>query len=151
MARVRQKDTDIERRLGRALWAAGFRYRKQARLPGRPDFVLTRYRIAIFCDSHFWHGYMWEERGQYQVRKRPDFWKRKIERNMQRDRDVNHALDDLGWTVIRFWEHEILRDVGRCVATVEVATNKATAQADARAGPRSRPNPAGPEPAAPTI
>ena len=87
-------------------------------MPGKPDFVLFKYKISIFCDSHFWHGYQWEERKK-DHKSRREFWYRKIERNIERDNEVNEQLAQMGWTVIRFWEHEIKDDVQKCVQIVE--------------------------------
>ncbi|MEI6784217.1 MAG: DNA mismatch endonuclease Vsr [Verrucomicrobiota bacterium] len=107
MASIRASGSQIERALGSALWRAGGRYRRQYRVPGRPDFVLVAQRIAVFCDSNFWHGYRWGKRFQATLKKNRTFWIRKIEANRRRDRRVNRRLRSLGWTVLRFWEHEI--------------------------------------------
>ncbi len=92
MSRVRSSGSAIEGALGRALWAAGFRYRKQYPVFGRPDFVLVKDRIAIFCDSEFWHGYRWGERRKAQHKTNQTYWFAKIERNRARDRSVNRRL-----------------------------------------------------------
>lgn len=119
MSAVRASDSGIEQRLGKALWNADFRYRKQyTKIPGKPDFVLVKYKIAIFCDSHFWHGYDWK-RKKREHKSNKSFWYKKIERNMERDREVNKELKKLGWTVIRFWEHEIKEDIERCVQMIK--------------------------------
>ena len=121
MSRVRSSGSGIERRLGSALWAAGLRYRKQCAVFGRPDFALVGKRVAIFCDSEFWHGYRWGERRKQEHKSNQAYWFAKIERNRKRDRLVNRTLRNEGWTVIRFWEREIKQDVERCVATVMTA------------------------------
>lgn len=121
MSRVRSSGSAMERRLGSALWAAGLRYRKQCRVFGRPDFALVTARIAIFCDSEFWHGYRWGERRRAEHKSNQAYWFAKIERNRKRDRLVNRTLRREGWTVIRFWEREIGRDVAGCVARVRSA------------------------------
>ena len=100
------------------------RYRKQYDLPGKPDFAFPGARVAVFCDSHFWHGYLWETKGRYAIRRRADFWVPKIEANIRRDREVGRQLADMGWTVLRFWEHEIFGDVDACVRTVTRAVRK---------------------------
>lgn len=118
MARVRSSGSKIERTLGSAMWAAGIRYRKQyRRAPGRPDFAVPRAKLAIFCDSSFWHGRRWPEAASA-FRTNRQFWLSKIERNIQRDTEVNRMLADLGWKVLRFWDDEILKQCGECVATV---------------------------------
>jgi len=119
MRAVRSKDTGIELRLRAALWAKGFRYRKNySRAAGTPDVAFIRQRLAVFCDSEFWHGFDWDHR-KTDFKSNVDFWHRKIERNMARDRMVDEQLEAEGWRVLRFWGREIERDVGRCVATIE--------------------------------
>ncbi len=118
MRAVKASGSRIERALGKALWKAGLRYRKQyKKLPGKPDYVLLKQRIAIFCDSHFWHGYQWEER-QSDLKQNRDFWVKKIERNIEHDKEINKELQALGWKVLRFWEHEIENDIESCVQKV---------------------------------
>ena len=118
MSAVRSKGSKIEKKLGSALWAAGVRYRKHYPIIGKPDFVLSGYKIAIFCDSNFWHGKNWGEARKAEFRKNREFWISKIERNMERDREVNQALKNGGWTVIRFWEDEIKKKTDWCVNKV---------------------------------
>ena len=105
MRSIHSKDTSIELQLRKALWHKGYRYRKNYKvLPGSPDIVLTKYKIAIFCDSEFFHGKDWEilklrlEKG-----KNPDFWIKKIERNRNRDYENDKKLLFLGYTVLHFW------------------------------------------------
>ena len=119
MSRIRGKGTRIERTLGSAMWRVGLRYRKQPKLPGKPDFVFLRPRVAVFCDSHFWHGYRWSDGASEAIRKNRDFWLPKIERNIERDKEVNDQLQRAGWVVVRFWEHEILEDPAACVDRVK--------------------------------
>jgi DNA mismatch endonuclease (patch repair protein) len=118
MSRVRSAGSQIENRLAKALWRAGIRYRKQYRIFGKPDFVIVNRRIAIFCDSEFWHGYRWGARRRSEHKSNQSYWFPKIERNRTRDRLVNRRLRNAGWTVIRFWEREIIRAPGKCVAEV---------------------------------
>ena len=121
MSRIRGKDTSIEVKLRKALWARGYRYRKNYKaIPGRPDIAITKYKIAIFCDSEFFHGKDWEVlRPRLQNGKNPDYWVPKIERNMQRDIEKNQALLFDGWTVIHFWGKDILRNTEECVRVIE--------------------------------
>ncbi|MBO5986281.1 MAG: very short patch repair endonuclease [Lachnospiraceae bacterium] len=121
MQQIRSKDTSIELRLRKALWAKGYRYRKNLRtLPGTPDIVLTKYKIAIFCDSEFFHGKDWEVlKPQLERGNNAQFWIDKITRTRQRDDEANKKLLFLGWTVIRFWGKDILKDVDTCVKVVE--------------------------------
>ena len=123
MSKIKGKDTSIELVLRKALWAKGYRYRKNYKaIPGRPDIAITKYKIAIFCDSEFFHGKDWEvlkprlERG-----KNPDYWIPKIERNMQRDIEKDQALLYEGWTVIHFWGKDIIKDPEECVRVIEDA------------------------------
>jgi DNA mismatch endonuclease Vsr len=104
--------------LGKALWRAGIRYRKQYPVFGKPDFVIVSQRIAIFCDSEFWHGYRWGKRRRSEHKTNQLYWFSKIERNRARDRLVNRRLKKSGWRVIRFWEREILRDPTHCASQV---------------------------------
>lgn len=121
MQNIKGKDTSIEIKLRKALWHKGYRYRKNvSALPGKPDIALTKYKLAIFCDSEFFHGKDWEvlkprlERGSNAA-----FWVNKISRNRERDEEVNKRLLFMGWTVIRFWGMEINKDVELCVKVVE--------------------------------
>lgn len=121
MSKVHSKDTNIELRLRKALWRRGYRYRKNYReLPGTPDIVLTKYQIAIFCDSEFWHGKDWQVLKPKLLKgHNPDFWVKKIDRNRQRDNEVNKKLLFMGWTVIRFWGKDILDNVDECIKVIE--------------------------------
>lgn len=118
MSRVRSSGTVIERKLGKALWAAGVRYRKQYKtLIGKPDFVVVWAKIAIFCDSSFWHGRNWAAT-QMEIKSNKSFWIPKIESNISRDLQVNAALTKLGWRVFRFWDEDIHNDAARCASVV---------------------------------
>lgn len=119
MRRVKNKDSAIELALRRELWRRGLRYRKNVKTVfGKPDIAFISKRIAVFCDSEFWHGYAWEIT-QDEFQSRRDFWIPKIERNMQRDREVNEKLRSEGWIVLRFWGKEIKRDVGACADIIQ--------------------------------
>lgn len=118
---IHSKNTKIEVILRKALWNAGFRYRKNYdKLPGKPDIALTKYKIAIFCDGEFFHGKDWEVlKPKLEKGNNPDFWIKKITRNQQRDDEVNKQLLFMGWTVIRFWGNEIKKNPEQCVKVVE--------------------------------
>lgn len=121
MRAIRSKDTTIELALRKALWQRGIRYRKNYKgLIGKPDIVITKYRIAVFCDSDFWHGYDWENRKE-RIKSNQDYWIPKIERNMKRDREVTEALVEQGWIVLRFWEHTIRKELEECVQDIQEA------------------------------
>lgn len=121
MSNIKNKDTGIEVKLRKALWKKGYRYRKNyKKLPGKPDIVLTKYKLAIFCDSEFFHGKDWEAlQEQLKRGKNADFWIKKISQNRARDEEVEKQLRFLGWTVIRFWGKDIKKNTGQCVKTIE--------------------------------
>lgn len=121
MSCIRGKDTSIEVALRKALWAKGYRFRKNYKqLPGRPDIVLTKYKIAIFCDSEFFHGKDWDVlKAKLEMGKNPDYWVKKIERNRERDWEKDMLLQSLGWAVIHFWGKDIEKDIDGCVRVVE--------------------------------
>lgn len=123
MSRIRSTDTKPEVLLRKRLWALGYRYRKNYRgLPGKPDIVMTKYRIAIFIDSEYFHGKEWDtQREKIASGSNPDYWIPKIERNIQRDREVDTSLNGLGWRVIRFWSRDVLKDPGPCISVIEDA------------------------------
>ena len=124
MQRVKNKDSEIELSLRKALWSMGLRYRKNVKsVFGHPDIAFIGKKIAVFCDSEFWHGYDWERRkNDFKVRQ--DFWLPKIERNMERDREVNEKLASEGWIVIRFWGKEIKSDVNACAKKIKKAVEE---------------------------
>ena len=104
MSRIQGRNTKPELALRKALWSAGARYRLRSKLPGRPDLVFPGRKVAVFVDGCFWHKcpkhFQWPATNRAK-------WKRKISRNVERDQEVNKQLSELGWTVIRIWEHEI--------------------------------------------
>lgn len=109
---VSRSDTRAEVALRRALWALGFRYRKHVRhLPGCPDLAFRKARVAVFCDGDFWHGRNWNaRRRKLKAGANAPYWVAKIHANRMRDRRVTNALRSQGWTVVRLWETDILRD-----------------------------------------
>lgn len=114
MQAVRNKDSAIELILRKELWARGIRYRKNVKTVfGHPDIAFIRKKVAVFCDSEFWHGYDWEHKNT-EIKSNRDFWIPKIERNIERDKEVNKRLEEQGWTVIRFWGNEIKQDTKAC-------------------------------------
>ena len=123
MKAVKSKGSKIEILLGKALWGMGLRYRKNyIKVTGKPDFVFLSCKIAVFCDSEFWHGKNWETK-KYEIKSNKDFWYKKIERNIERDIEVNKELAGNDWIVIRFWGNEIKNDPGKCAKKVEKAIN----------------------------
>ena len=118
MQAIRSTDTSIEIALRTALWHRGVRYRKNYKqLPGKPDIAITKYRIVVFCDSDYWHGYDWENRHQ-RIKSNRDYWIPKIERNMARDKEITAQLQAMGWIVLRFWEWQIKKRLNACVDVV---------------------------------
>ena len=123
MQHIKSEDSVIEKKLRKALWDKGYRYRKNyKKLPGKPDIVLTKYKIAIFCDGEFFHGKDWKIlKPRLEKSNNSEFWKRKIKCNMERDEEVNKQLLFLGWTVIRFWGKDIMKNTEECIRVVEEA------------------------------
>lgn len=120
MSRIRSKNSKPELLFRRALWAANIRFRKHVKtLPGTPDVVIKKYRLAIFVDGSFWHGYQWEQRRE-KLKSNRAFWIPKIERNMQRDAINRQNLESKGFTVMRFWDHEVLQNLQACVNQVKL-------------------------------
>ena len=121
MQNIKSKDTKIEILLRKALWRKGYRYRKNYKgLPGSPDIVLTKYKIAIFCDGEFFHGKDWEVlKPRLEKSNNSEFWINKISRNRERDDEVNKKLLFKGWTVIRFWGNDIKKNVDECIKVID--------------------------------
>lgn len=118
MSKIKSSNTQPEITLAKALWSLGYRYRKNNKTVfGKPDFTFKKLKIAIFVDSEFFHGKDWETRKKPQTN--PEYWIKKIERNMQRDIEVNHYLLEKGWTVIRFWTKEIKDNLDGCIAKIQ--------------------------------
>ncbi|WP_400223778.1 very short patch repair endonuclease [Methanomethylophilus alvi] len=124
MKAIRYKDTKIEIILRKELWARGIHYRKNCKdLPGKPDLAFKGKKVAVFCDSEFWHGYDWENQKD-RIGTRREYWISKIERNMERDREVNRSLEDLGYIVLRFWGKSILKNPSGCADEIESVLNQ---------------------------
>jgi DNA mismatch endonuclease (patch repair protein) len=128
MSKIRSKDTKPELILRKALWARNYRYRlRDKRLPGSPDIVFRKFKLVVFVDGDFWHGYDWESK-KSKLKTNRGFWIPKIERNMQRDKENNEELESMGWKVLRFWESSLNKELDSCVAAIEeylvLQTNK---------------------------
>jgi DNA mismatch endonuclease (patch repair protein) len=120
MSAVKSKNTRPELALRHALWIRGMRYRVNMKtLPGKPDIVFTRAKIAVFCDGDFWHGHNWVIRGlsslDEELSRYSQFWKDKILGNIKRDSENTVKLEADGWVVIRLWESDIKADLSKCV------------------------------------
>lgn len=119
MSSIRCKDTKIEVKLRKELWSRGLRYRKNVNnIEGKPDIAFTGKRIAVFCDSEFWHGFEWTINKE-KIKTNREFWIKKIERNMERDSEVNRLLKEKGWLVLRFWGKEIEKNLTNCADIIE--------------------------------
>lgn len=119
MRRVKNKDSNIELMLRKELWSRGLRYRKNVtKIVGKPDIAFLGKKVAVFCDSEFWHGFNWEERKK-DFKSNQDFWIPKIERNIQRDIEVNKQLIEEGWTVLRFWGRDIKKNCSECADKIQ--------------------------------
>ncbi len=119
MQAVRNKDSKIEVMLRKELWNRGLRYQKNSsKVYGRPDIVFSGKKIAVFCDSEFWHGYDWKNR-KNEIKSKREFWIPKIERNIQRDIEVTNKLQADGWIVLRFWGNDIKKNLTECADKIE--------------------------------
>lgn len=109
MKSIKSTNTSIELCLRKALWKNGIRYRKNYKnLPGKPDIAITKYKIAIFCDSEFWHGKDWDKlKLRLSKGERGGYWINKIARNIERDREIDKELKAMGWKVVHFWGNDI--------------------------------------------
>lgn len=119
MSRVKNKNSKIEMLLRKELWNRGLRYQKNVKtIMGKPDIVFKGKKIAVFCDSEFWHGYDWDNR-KNDIKSNRDFWIAKIERNMQRDVEVTEYLENSGWLVLRFWGNDIKKYTKKCADSIQ--------------------------------
>lgn len=124
MSAIPSKGTKPERMLRKALWHKNLRYRvNYKKLPGKPDIVFTKYKVAVFCDGDFWHGHNWALRGKNSLEEElsgySQYWKEKILRNIERDKEDDEKLRDMGWWVIRIWESDIKKNVDECAQLVQ--------------------------------
>lgn len=120
MSKIGGKNTKPEMLFRKALWRKGMRYRvNNKKLPGKPDVSIKKYKLAVFIDGEFWHGFNWIERKET-IQSNRGFWIPKIERNMQRDKEVNQQLIELGYTVFRFWAKDIKTELDKCINDILV-------------------------------
>ena len=126
MRRIKSKDTKIERLLAKAMWAEGLRYRKNCKdVFGKPDFCFKGKKIAIFCDSEFWHGKEYLE-GKKTFKTNVSFWEEKMKRNIERDKKVNQVLKENGWRILRFWQYDIENNLDKCLSTINKSLGEAS-------------------------
>ena len=135
MSRVKGKDTGLETRVRSELHKRGFRFRKHLKeLPGKPDIVFTKAKVAVFLDGDFWHGYgfeTWEDTVS-------PFWKAKIVKTIERDRKHDRQLHDRGWTVLRLWQHEIEQDFANSIKHIASAVDEISTASMVNAHPGSK-------------
>lgn len=126
MSRIRGTNTKPEIALRKALWALGLRYRLNVKkLPGKPDIVIGKHKLAIFVDGEFWHGYDWNAK-KPKIKSNAEYWVKKIEGNMARDQNNNEKLRSKGFLVLRFWEQELRKDIDGCVRQILKAADTRT-------------------------
>lgn len=126
MSRIRGTNTKPEIALRKALWALGVRYRLNVKkLPGKPDIVIGKHKLAIFVDGEFWHGYDWKAK-KPKIKSDAEYWVKKIEGNMARDQNNNEKLRSKGFLVLRFWEQELRKDIDGCVRQILKAADTRT-------------------------
>jgi len=124
MRAVKSKGSKIENVLAKAMWGRGIRYRRNVQnIFGKPDFALKKYKLAIFCDSEFWHGKDWDTKKK-EIKSNKEFWYNKIESNIKRDKNVNLVLTSEGWIVLRFWGKEIIKNTEDCVDKIDFVIKK---------------------------
>lgn len=109
MSKIKGKNTKPEALLFAALTLTGLKFKKHYKLLGNPDIVFPKIKLAIFVDGDFWHGFDYEKRKE----SLPEYWVKKISRNMERDKVYNESLTKEGWKVIRIWEHDILVNINK--------------------------------------
>ncbi len=121
MRAIKNMNTKIEELLAKVLWKKGYRYRRNNKtIFGKPDFTFKKYKTAIFCDSEYFHGKDWETQ-KHRIKTNIDFWHKKIESNIERDKIVNTTLLKSGWKVIRFWGQDIEKNIDLCIDKIETA------------------------------
>ncbi|WP_433814843.1 very short patch repair endonuclease [Flavobacterium johnsoniae] len=124
MSAIRSTNTKDEVRLAKALWALGYRYRRNNKTVfGRPDFTFKKIKLAIFVDGEFFHGKNWDI-DRNRIKTNSEFWIKKIERNMQRDIEVNTYLESQNWKILRFWSNDIKKNLDACIFEIQNAINE---------------------------
>jgi DNA mismatch endonuclease (patch repair protein) len=129
MSAIKDRDTKPEVFFRKALWKWGIRYRKNVGLFGKPDIAIKKYKLVIFIDGDYWHGNNWRIRGfpslEAELETYSDYWQKKIRGNIERDKKVNDHYSSLGWTVLRFWQSDIEKDLTACIVkTIGIINEK---------------------------
>ena len=118
MRAVKSKGTKPEVMVCKALWHLGYRYRKNNKTVfGKPDITFKKYKLAVFIDSEFFHGKDWDIK-KHEIKSNQQFWHKKIERNIERDKEVNEFLSDNGWKIVRFWDKEVTKNLDLCISKI---------------------------------
>lgn len=118
MSKIKSSNTKSELLLRKALWNKGLRFRVNNKsLPGRPDLSIKKYKLVIFVDGEFWHGYNWKSK-KLKIQSNKDYWINKIEGNIERDKKINQYYSENEWKIFRFWEHQLLTSIEDC--TIEI-------------------------------
>jgi DNA mismatch endonuclease Vsr len=120
MSRIRSEGTKLEAKLEKILESVSMGFVKHPKVFGKPDFAYPELNIAIFADSDFWHGYNWTKK-KNEIKTNPEFWIKKIERNMERDKEVTRELKRQGWQVVRLWGHQIEWYPDKCKPIIKEA------------------------------
>ncbi len=123
MSRIKRSDTRVERVLRSKLHRMGYRFRKNvSNMPGKPDIVFSKKKLAVFIDGDFWHGKKWASRKRkLEKGTNADYWVKKIAGNIERDRENTNELRTLGWEVLRFWESEVYTQLDDVLYTLKGA------------------------------
>lgn len=125
MKKIRSSNTIPELSLRKELWKLGYRYRLNvSKLKGKPDIVFNKFKLVVFVDGEFWHGYEWKKK-KPKIKANREYWIKKIERNIERDKENAKSLLSMGYVVLRFWEHEIKNDLPKCVNKIVAQIIKA--------------------------
>lgn len=123
MRNIKSKDTKVELILRKALWSKGYRYRKNyTKVKGKPDICFPKIKLAIFCDSDFWHGKKLLEGKEPETNK--EYWIPKLQKNIERDKEVNKYLKEHGWSILRFWEKDVKKNTEDCINKIELEIKK---------------------------
>ena len=126
MSRIKGKNTKPEITVRKAMWNEGIRYRiNNSNIIGKPDIAIVKYKLAIFIDGEYWHGYNWASKKK-RLKTNIEYWTNKIEGNINRDHNTNALLKAEGWTVLRFWEKEIKEDLSKCIARIKIEIRNAS-------------------------
>jgi DNA mismatch endonuclease, patch repair protein len=126
MSRIRDRDTKPELDIRRRLFSRGLRgYRLRPKLPGKPDIAFGKAKVAVFIDGCFWHGC---PKCYARPASRQNYWDEKLIRNVARDKIVNKCLKKMGWTTLRFWEHDTKRNPDQIVVQVRRALRDRTVE-----------------------